>query len=116
MLVCIEDTASLILCKKNYTTGTNLLQVTIHELGHALGLAHSPDVNSIMQPFYTGYNPNVRLGQDDIDGVLYLYGTLAILVTLANPSSCLCGAIIYLFIYLFVYSCIHLFIYFQLSI
>jgi len=56
------------------TPGTNLLQVTTHELGHALGLGHSSDHNSVMNPFYNGYNAQFRLGTDDILGIRSLYG------------------------------------------
>lgn len=54
--------------------GTNLLQVTTHELGHSLGLSHSNDPNSVMAPFYRGYSPSFNLGEDDIDAIRFLYG------------------------------------------
>jgi len=55
-------------------TGTNLLQVAIHELGHSLGLGHSDVQTAIMAPFYREYKPNVKLDQDDIAGIRSLYG------------------------------------------
>lgn len=57
------------------TGGTiDLLSVTIHELGHALGLRHSTDPNAIMFPTYSG--PNHTLGSDDIAGIRKIYPSL----------------------------------------
>ena len=46
--------------------------VALHELGHTLGLDHSDDENAIMYP-YSGFATDI--GQDDINGIQYLYGT-----------------------------------------
>jgi len=54
--------------------GTNLLQVTAHEIGHALGLGHSSERWSVMSPFYEGFNPQYSLANDDILGIRSLYG------------------------------------------
>jgi len=54
--------------------GRSLLYVTMHELGHALGLAHSDKRNSIMAPFYKRFNVDLALSQDDIDGIQNIYG------------------------------------------
>lgn len=53
--------------------GTNIKQVTTHEIGHALGLGHSNEPGSVMSPFYSGYSPQFRLGNDDILGIRKLY-------------------------------------------
>jgi len=64
-----------VVCWSNvWRSGTNLLQVAVHELGHSLGLGHSDEESAIMAPFYRGYKPNFSLDQDDIDGIRYLYG------------------------------------------
>jgi len=56
-------------------SGTNLLQVATHEIGHSLGLRHSEVKESIMAPFYKGYVPNLVLHADDISGIRSIYGT-----------------------------------------
>ena len=45
----------------------------MHELGHALGLKHTKAQNSVMNPVYKRGVFN-QLGQDDIDGIVKLYG------------------------------------------
>jgi hypothetical protein len=42
-----------------------------HEIGHAVGLGHSPVTDSLM--YYTLVPVRDRLGWDDIDGITYLY-------------------------------------------
>lgn len=62
----------------NSYRGTNLLQVAVHEFGHALGLSHSDVKGSIMAPFYKAYDPHVMLHSDDIAGITYIYGRKSI--------------------------------------
>jgi Matrixin len=52
--------------------GTSLFNVAIHELGHALGIGHSSQKNSIM---YAWYSPeNIELSEDDSHAINQLYG------------------------------------------
>jgi len=46
--------------------------VAIHEMGHSLGLGHSSEPNSIMNPYYKGPQPQ-DIGYDDILGLHSLY-------------------------------------------
>lgn len=55
-----------------YIIGVNFYSVAIHEMGHSLGLGHSSEPNSIMNPYYTGPQPQ-DIGYDDILGMHSLY-------------------------------------------
>ena len=52
----------------------SLLAVASHEMGHILGLPHSPVRGSLMSPYYDDYRRNIALSFDDIQAVEYLYG------------------------------------------
>ena len=54
--------------------GTNLLQTLTHEIGHSLGLSHSDIRDSVMAPFYQGYDANLQLKPDDVKAIQALYG------------------------------------------
>lgn len=48
--------------------------LSLHELGHSLGLDHSWLIDSVMFPFYLGYAPGLKLDKDDVEGIQQLYG------------------------------------------
>ncbi|XP_076002708.1 matrix metalloproteinase-28 [Genypterus blacodes] len=54
--------------------GHNLFMVTAHEIGHTLGLEHSPVRHALMSPYYRKLGRNLLLSWDDIVAVQQLYG------------------------------------------
>ena len=52
----------------------DLFSVTVHELGHSLGLMHSNIPDAIMFPYYRGYSKSIKLHSDDISAIRKLYG------------------------------------------
>ena len=51
----------------NVGSNYDLETVLVHEIGHALGMGHSTDVNAVMYPYYGGVEPFPNT--DDIAGV-----------------------------------------------
>jgi len=56
------------------TSGYDLESVALHELGHALGLDHSAQMNAVMYAYYSGTNQNPT--SDDISGIQSVYGAI----------------------------------------
>lgn len=54
--------------------GEDFFSVAVHEVGHSLGLAHSPNKQSVMYPYYTQYrSSSFTLPPDDIAAMYQLY-------------------------------------------
>lgn len=67
-LILINDKSGTQFASKTYHEKKTIIA---HEVGHALGLGHSPVEDSLMHYLH---NPNRHfLGQDDIDGIAFLY-------------------------------------------
>ena len=58
----------------NSHSGVYIVETFTHELGHSLGLSHSENKNAVMTAFHTVNRLNLKLHQDDIDAIRYLYG------------------------------------------
>lgn len=62
--------------------GHNLFMVTAHEIGHTLGLEHSPVRHALMSPYYRKLGRSLVLSWDDIIAVQQLYGEMMICLIL----------------------------------
>uniref|UniRef100_A0A8C2K4J2 Matrix metallopeptidase 28 n=1 Tax=Cyprinus carpio TaxID=7962 RepID=A0A8C2K4J2_CYPCA len=61
----------------NGLKGHNLFLVMAHEIGHTLGLVHSPVRHALMSPYYKKMGSNTLLSWDDVTAVQQLYGKQA---------------------------------------
>lgn len=52
--------------------GIDFFSVALHEIGHTLGLAHSDVREAVMYAYYSKQHYDLK--QDDINGILQLYG------------------------------------------
>lgn len=60
--------------------GFNLYVVAAHEFGHALGLKHSRNPESLMYPTYRSSRPASLLSREDIANINALYSKLVLLI------------------------------------
>lgn len=67
-LIMINDTENTLFVIKSRDAQIAILA---HEIGHAIGLGHSPVKDSLM--YYATVSQRKFLGRDDIDGISYLY-------------------------------------------
>ena len=54
-------------------TGMDFFTVAQHEIGHSLGLSHSPVWDSVMYPYYKGVQGSAGVGYDDVLAMYELY-------------------------------------------
>jgi predicted Zn-dependent protease len=55
-------------------SGFDLPSVALHEIGHSLGLEHSPDSSSVMYAYFPLGSLKRDLTPDDIAGIQAIYG------------------------------------------
>lgn len=67
-VLLLNDTPSNLIASKSRD---EIIALLAHELGHAIGLGHSPVRDSLM--YYLSIPTRRNLGWDDIDGITYLY-------------------------------------------
>jgi len=90
-LILVNDTAS-----NGFRSKAHDEQVAIlaHEIGHGIGLGHSPVIDSLM--YYSSIPTRRSLGEDDMDGIHFLYpteqpikgcGTIADISNMSGPGS-----------------------------
>ena len=71
---------------------TDFRSILVHEIGHFFGLDHTQELGAVMRVDYRQETQVHTLGQDDIDGLAYLYpcdsGDCSSRVTYDEGSSC----------------------------
>jgi hypothetical protein len=67
-IIIINDSSNSVF---NTLSRDEMVNVLGHEIGHAVGLGHTDDDAALM--YHTDFSKRHRLGQDDIDGITYLY-------------------------------------------
>ena len=53
--------------------GMDFFTVAQHEIGHSLGLSHSPSYDSVMYPYYRGAESGGAVGYDDVLAMYEMY-------------------------------------------
>ncbi|MCF6402919.1 matrixin family metalloprotease [Chitinophaga filiformis] len=71
----------------------DLVSVAAHEIGHALGLAHSTVEGALMYPYYNGSHR--YLAQDDINGIRAIYGAPTGTLLRIDGNNNVCGPTVY---------------------
>lgn len=68
-VILINDTSPIF----STLSKSDQISVIAHEIGHAIGLGHAEDKEKSALMYYKTVNLRRSLGQDDMDGVSYLY-------------------------------------------
>jgi hypothetical protein len=63
----------------------DLVDFATHEIGHSLGLGHSPIPTAIMRPSFNSGSSQRSLDQDDIKGIQSIYGVHIPLIAQGDP-------------------------------
>lgn len=89
-----DDTETWTLATRgNGAQPIDLVSVAAHEIGHALGLAHSADGGALMYAFYNGSHR--YLAQDDINGIRAIYGAPTGTLLTITGSNNVCSPTVY---------------------